>query len=106
MTGTIENLTKKVVFLEEENAYLKAQLYGRKKETVIFDNADTFPEMAEYLKDLGDSNPQETDEQPKAKTTNKKKKRKPFSHFSFPENAEREIKVIDLPEDEKVIFFL
>ena len=102
MTGTIENLTKKVVFLEEENAYLKAQLYGRKKETVIFDNADTFPEMAEYLKDLGDSNPQETDEQPKAKTTNKKKKRKPFSHFSFPENAEREIKVIDLPEDEKV----
>ena len=31
-----------------------------------------------------------------------KKLCKGFSHFSFPENAEREIKVIDLPEDEKV----
>lgn len=101
MTETIKDLTKKVVFLEEENAYLKAQLYGRKKETLVFDNADTFPEMANYLKALGASDSEKPSEPTKAKPTTKKKKRKPFSHFSFPENAEREIKVIDLPEDEK-----
>ena len=85
-----------------ECIYLKAQLYGRKKETVVFDNSDTFPEWTEYLKDLGDSNSPERDEEPKVNTLKKKKKRKPFTHFNFPENAEREIKIIDLPEDEKV----
>ena len=103
MTKIIEDLSKKVVFLEEENTYLKAQLYGRKKETLVFDNADTFPEMADYLKELGVSEPQEVNDQakPKPKTGKTKKKRKPFLHFNFPENTEREIKVIDLPDDEK-----
>jgi transposase len=100
MTETIENLTKKVVFLEEENAYLKAQLYGRKKETVVFDNTDIFPEMADYLKDKKGVEKKEDSKEEKAAPP-AKKKRKPFSHFSFPENAEREINVVDLTEDEK-----
>ena len=101
MTETIADLTKKVVFLEEENTYLKAQLYGRKKETVVFDNSDTFPVLAEYLKGLGEPNSPVRDEPSKVNTIQKKKKRKPFTHFSFPDNAEREIKIIDLPDDEK-----
>ena len=50
MTETIQNLTKKVVFLEEENAYLKAQLYGRKKETVVFDNFNTIRNFGTYIR--------------------------------------------------------
>ena len=103
MIETIKNLTKKVVFLEEENAYLKAQLYGRRKETVVFDNTDIFPEMAEYLKDKANTAiPDNVVDNKIEPTTRKKKKRKPFSHFSFPESAEREIKVVDLSENEKL----
>ena len=101
MTETIENLTQKVVFLEEENAYLKAQLYGRKKETVVFDNTDIFPEIAEYLKDEKGSEKKEDTTEEKIEAPVKKKRRS-FSHFSFPENAEREISIVDLTEDEKI----
>ncbi len=103
MCIALETLENKITALEKENkrqkeqlAYLKRMMFGQKKETIISDDTPLLPNFEMPEADIIEENELE-----EIIIKSKKKKRKPFLHFNFPENAPREETIFDLSEDEK-----
>jgi transposase len=100
MNEIIEKQALEIERLQEEVAHLRRLLFGKKKETLDIDQSELLPYFNDVMKKLEESQKEIIKE--KVSYEREKTKRKSFKHFEMPEDAEREIVIHDLPEDEKV----
>ena len=100
MNETIEKLEQENLRLKEEVAHLRRLLFGKKKETLDISQDELLPYFNELMEKLKSS--QNEIEKEKVSYEREKSKRKPFKHFEMPEDAEREIVIHDLSEEEKI----
>ena len=100
MNKTIEKLEQENLRLKEEVAHLRRLLFGKKKETLDIPQEELLPYFNELMEKLQAS--QKEVEKEKVSYEREKSKRKPFKHFAMPEDAEREVIIHDLSEEEKI----
>lgn len=99
MNKIIEKQALEIARLQEEVAHLRRLLFGKKKETLDLDKSELLPYFNEIMTKLEESQKEIVKEQ--ISYEREKTKRKSFKHFEMPENAEREIVIHDLSEEEK-----
>jgi len=100
MNEIIEKQALEIERLQEEVAHLRRLLFGTKKETLDIAQSELLPYFNDIMAKLEESQKEMVKE--KVSYEREKAKRKSFKHFEMPENAEREVVIHDLAEDEKV----
>ena len=100
MNEIIENLEKENLRLKEEVAHLRRLLFGKKKETLDIPQEELLPYFNELMEKLQAS--QKEVEKEKVSYEREKKSKRSFKHFDMPEDAEREVIIHDLSDEEKV----
>ena len=101
-TEVIDLLTKEIRSLKEQIEWLKRQLFGRKSERMEFDPNQLLLDPI-LMEAIENSPPAEPEPEIESQVAAHVRKAAPHGRGVLPDHLEREVVVIDIPEDQKIL---